>query len=268
MNRFWTWHAFWARPTTLLTLTEHTATLAPIADPHTPYATCAPTPLLITTHGTLAAGFQLKRFIDASIPIHAKKPFSLIVKIPSRSPQLHHLAVEIGALLLQLALPAYCITTTDITPTTRCAALTDILHQSPPCSLPVFRMLSISTGLCIMSTLISVCAATLWRTKPLPIQQEALTPSSYSIPPKEDLLPVCTLLATAMALHRWNNQLIKLQGSQNVHTYTSIMTNPAYAEIITKALNDATHCRWKPQKQRYRPGMPPLYEVTHRVENS
>jgi|GEM_PF-5454630 len=262
MNRLWLWHAFWARPTTLLTLTTHTAVLATTKTPRVAYATLTPDPTLLTKEGTLAAGFQLRNFLDTAIPLQDKKPFSLIVIIPSQSPAPQHLAVEIGALLMQLKLPAYCIATTALRPSSLLASLQDILNNSSAPSLPVFRTAILSTGIVCISTLLTAAAAHWYTVKPLPPAVEVIEASPRPHNTRAPAFPLYPLLATAMALHRWNNQLIKLSGTESKHTHKSIMVNPATAGTVNKLFSNATHSTWTLHKPRYKAGIPPLYEIT------
>jgi hypothetical protein len=264
MNRFFFWYAFWARPRTLLTLTAHEATLAPYGNPTKIYARLTPRLPLLNTQGTLAAGFQLRTFLDTSITSADKKPFSILVAVPSQSPQAHHLGIELCALLMQLKLPPYGITSAfdgSHTP------ITDIFRAAAHPSLRLFRGMVLTTGIFLLSTLTIVGTYAYWYTPsitPAAIHTVA-APTPRKI--KKEPYPLYRLLVAAFTLHRWNNQFIKLEGTQKSHTYTSIMTQPAYTEIITKALSDATRMSWTIQKQRYRPGMPPLYEVTQKAEN-
>ena len=273
MNRLWLWRAFWARPTTILTLTTHTATLAPTTTPRAAYATLTPDPTLLTKQGTLAAGFQLRNFLDTAIPLQDKQPFSLIVIIPSQSPAPQHLAVEIGALLMQLKLPAYCITTTAVKPSTSLASaatkrlwatgpLPDVLKNSLGPSLPVFRTAILSTGIVCISALLTAAAAHWYAAKPLSKAAEGIVTCPRPHNTGAPAFPLYPLLATAMALHRWDNQLIKLSGTESKHTHKSIMANPATAGTVSRLLSDATHSTWTMHKPRYRAGIPPLYAVT------
>jgi hypothetical protein len=287
MNRLWPWYAFWARPTTILTLTTHTAALATTTTPRAAYAALTPDPTLLTKQGTLAAGFQLRNFLDTAIPLQDKKPFSLIVIIPSQSPAPQHLAVEIGALLMQLKLPAYCITTTAVKPSTSLASaaakrlwdaakasthgwpagpLPDILKNCSGPSLPVFRTAILSTGIVCISALLTAAAAHWYAVKPLSKAAEGIVTCPHNT--RAPAFPLYPLLATAMALHRWDNQLIKLSGTESKHTHKSIMANPATAGTVSRLLSDATHSTWTMHKPRYRAGIPPLYEVTQVSEKS
>ncbi|MEI7580398.1 MAG: hypothetical protein WCJ17_01230 [bacterium] len=261
MNRLWPWYAFWARPTTILTLTTHTATLA-TTTPRTAYAALTPDPTLLTKQGTLAAGFQLRNFLDTAIPLQDKKPFSLIVIIPSQSPAPQHLAVEIGALLMQLKLPAYCITTAVKGHASPFEALPDILKNCSGPSLPVFRTAILSTGIVCISALLTAAAAHWYAVKPLSKAAEGIVTCPRPHNTRAPAFPLYPLLATAMALHRWDNQLIKLSGTESKHTHKSIMANPATAGTVSRLLSDATHSTWTMHKPRYRAGIPPLYEVT------
>lgn len=261
MNRFIWWQAFWAHPTTILTITRHTATLASIHTPQTPYASLTPDPTLLSHNGTLSAGFRLRNFIDVSLPLSDKKPFSLFVVLPSESPQTHHLAVEVGTLLTQLNLPPYCITTTPMTATQTISSFPDILKPSSRPSITLFRTMICATTVLMLGTLISSMAVTTHNKPLLPIATTTPLPQKKPTSLRQPPFPLYTLLATAMALHRWNHQLLKLEGTQTHHTHTSIVTNPAYAERMQMLLSHATQSTWTLKKPQYRPGLPPLYKV-------
>ena len=107
---------FHKKPTTLLSITDQTATLAALQAPGKPYATLSPTPYLLDNQNHLSAGFQLRSFLGAHLPLAARMPFTLIVHLPSMAAHdAQRLATQILAVLLPLKLPAAVITQDNVT---------------------------------------------------------------------------------------------------------------------------------------------------------
>ncbi|MDQ5890638.1 MAG: hypothetical protein QG604_512 [Candidatus Dependentiae bacterium] len=253
------WHALRATPTTLLTLTTTTATLAPIANPTAPYASLTPDPYFLNEHYDLTAPFQLRTFLDISLPSIHRNLFGLVVALPATTPEPQRLGSQIAAVLAQLDLPAYVITTDS--PINRPArTLTCVFFNQPTGRRMPLLIAGLSLLLCM------VTGALAWQTQ-VSTQRPAVANiaglnTKRPIPRQEKIDHlVYQPIAAAVTAHQASCQLIKLIGEPKSTAVHFVTCNPAHLTIVRTMFEMATQSPWSTSTPRYQAGYPALYKA-------
>ncbi len=249
------WRAISARPTTILTITKTNAALKTLNSGTAEQAQLTPTPYLLDNNNNLTAPFQLRTFLDLQLlPTH-KKPFGIIVALPKEGQDPQRLATQIIAVLMQLRLPPYVVTTQD--PATVPPAKLHCLFSGRAYGGPLPWRLALATLLLVITSGVSYWyQQTPARPEPVPVIQP--TPKPAPAKPRIPGLVYQPIVAALMA-HQPACQLTSLTAKPNETIATFTASNPNSLAIVRRMFERATKSAWEKTAPRYRPGLPPLY---------
>ncbi|MDQ5940306.1 MAG: hypothetical protein QG632_32 [Candidatus Dependentiae bacterium] len=246
------WRVISTRPTTILTITKTNAALKALGSDSTEQVLLTPLPYLLDSGDNLTAPFQLRTFLDLQLlPTH-KKPFSIIVALPAEAQDPQRLATQIIAVLMQLRLPPYVVTTKD--PTIGPATQLPCLFSGRAYGRPLPWRLALATLLLAITTGVSY-----WYQQKPPLQESLpIVPKPTRPKPRIPGLVYQPIVAALMA-HQPACQLTSLTAKPSETTAAFTASNPASLAIVQKMFGLATKSTWGKTAPRYRPGLPPMY---------
>jgi len=249
------WRSLCPNPSLILTVTPASASLSRLQSATEVFAVFEPVPYVLDPEANLATPFLLRTFLDFHVPPTDKKPFRIVVVLPPDILHPQRLASQVIAVLLQLKMPPYVVTTAR--PSTLSPSKLPCLFWNQAVGKPLpWKMTFVSL---LFLAVASVCY---WYQPSQPEIFQPEAPMKTQKPAaKKASVPEAAYqpILAALKAHRPTCQLVALAATPAQSTATFIAAQPKALDAACRMLTLATQKQWEKSCPRYRQGHPPLY---------